>query len=171
MNAIWIVLPILTLLMFELGLTLQTEDFKLFRNAPAPSLPDWQVKLSYCDAGICFRTCLPARTFVFFIGIMLIACSPGGSSSNIFSMIAKGDVALSVSLTACSSIITLFTIPMIMEFATHYVDNNLNIDVHLPIGSLIIQNLALMLLPIVAGILTKRYRPQMAEGFIRHCRR
>ena len=78
-------------------------------------------------------------------------------------MIAKGDVALSVSLTACSSIITLFTIPMIMEFATHYVDNNLNIDVHLPIGSLIIQNLALMLLPIVPGILTKRYRPQMAE--------
>ena len=36
MNAIWIVLPILTLLMFELGLTLQTEDFKLFRKRPRP---------------------------------------------------------------------------------------------------------------------------------------
>ena len=98
-----------------------------------------------------------------FIGIILIACSPGGSSSNIFSMIAKGDVALSVSLTACSSIITLFTIPVIMEFATHFVDSNLDIDIHLPVGSLIMQNLVLMLLPIVAGIFTKRYRPQMAE--------
>lgn len=36
MNAIWIVLPILTLLMFELGLTLQTEDFQLFRKRPRP---------------------------------------------------------------------------------------------------------------------------------------
>lgn len=50
-----------------------------------------------------------------------------------------------------------------MEFATHFVDSNLDIDIHLPVGSLIMQNLVLMLLPIVAGIFTKRYRPQMAE--------
>lgn len=163
MNAIWIVLPILTLLMFELGLTLQTEDFKLFRKRPRPII-----------AGLAGQIILlPILAFalghvfhlepLFFIGIILIACSPGGSSSNIFSMIAKGDVALSVSLTACSSIITLFTIPVIMEFATHFVDSNLDIDIHLPVGSLIMQNLVLMLLPIVAGILTRRYRPQMAE--------
>ena len=163
MNAIWIVLPILTLLMFELGLTLQTEDFKLFRKRPRPII-----------AGLAGQIILlPTLAFalghvfqlepLFFIGIILIACSPGGSSSNIFSMIAKGDVALSVSLTACSSIITLFTIPVIMEFATHFVDSNLDIDIHLPVGSLIMQNLVLMFLPIVAGIFTKRYRPQMAE--------
>lgn len=163
MNAIWIVLPILTLLMFELGLTLQTEDFKLFRKRPRPIITGLigQIVL------------LPILAFalgylfhlepLFFIGIVLIACSPGGSSSNIFSMIARGDVALSVSLTACSSIITLFTIPAIMKFATHFVDSNLNIDVQLPVGSLIMQNLVLMLLPIVAGILTRRYRPQVAE--------
>ena len=67
MNAIWIVLPILTLLMFELGLTLQTEDFKTVPQTPPPH---------YCragrpnhptaDAGICFRTCLPARTSVLY---------------------------------------------------------------------------------------------------------
>ena len=100
MNAIWIVLPILTLLMFELGLTLQTEDFKLFRKRPRPII-----------AGLAGQIILlPMLAFalghvfqlepLFFIGIILIACSPGGSSSNIFSMIAKGDVALSVSLTA-----------------------------------------------------------------------
>ena len=150
MNAIWIVLPILTLLMFELGLTLQTEDFQLFRKRPRPII-----------AGLVGQIILlPMLAFalghvfqlepLFFIGIILIACSPGGSSSNIFSMIAKGDVALSVSLTACSSIITLFTIPVIMEFATHFVDSNLDIDIHLPVGSLIMQNLVLMLLPIVA---------------------
>ncbi|WP_294586155.1 bile acid:sodium symporter family protein [uncultured Bacteroides sp.] len=164
MNAIWIVLPILTLLMFELGLTLQIEDFKLFKKRPRPIIAGMIGQIIF----------LPILAFVlgwlfkldplFFIGIMLIACSPGGSSSNIFSMIAKGDVALSVSLTACSSIMTLFTIPFIMEFATRFIGSNLNIDVHLPVSSLMVQNLILMLLPIVTGILVKRYRPLMAES-------
>lgn len=165
MNAIWIVLPILTLLMFELGLTLRIEDFKLFRKRPRPII-----------AGLIGQiVLLPILAFLlgsifqleplFFIGIILIACSPGGSSSNIFSMIAKGDVALSVSLTAFSSIITLFTIPFIMEFATRFIGSNPNMDVHLPVGSLIMQNLVLMLFPIVAGILIKHYRPQTAEKF------
>lgn len=48
MNAIWIVLPILTLLMFELGLTLQTEDFKLFRKRPRPIIAGLAAKSSYC---------------------------------------------------------------------------------------------------------------------------
>lgn len=163
MNAIWIVLPILTLLMFELGLTLQIEDFKLFKKRPRPIIAGMIGQIVF----------LPILAFIlgyvfgleplFFVGIMLIACSPGGSSSNIFSMIAKGDVALSVSLTACSSILTLFTIPLIMEVVTYFIGSNLNIDVHLPIGSLMMQNIVLMLLPIISGILLKRYRPQMAE--------
>lgn len=163
MNAIWIVLPILTLLMFELGLTLQVEDFKLFRKRPRPIIAGLIGQIIF----------LPVLAFIlgkifhleplFFIGIILIACSPGGSSSNIFSMIVKGDVALSVSLTAFSSIITLFTIPLIMELTTHFIDSQLTINVHLPVGSLIMQNLALMLLPIVAGIFLKRHRLQIAE--------
>lgn len=163
MNAIWIVLPILTLLMFELGLTLQIEDFKLFRKRPRPIIAGLLGQIIF----------LPVLAFIlgsvfqldplFFVGIMLIACSPGGSSSNIFSMLVKGDVALSVSLTACSSIITLFTIPLIMEFTTRFIGNNLNIDVHLPVGSLIAQNLLLMLLPIATGILIKKRYPKAAE--------
>ena len=163
MNAVWIVLPILTLLMFELGLTLEIKDFKLFRQRPYPII-----------AGLIGQIILlPVLAFalgylfhlepLFFIGLVLIACSPGGSSSNIFSMIAKGDVALSVSLTAFSSIITLFTIPVIMEFATQVAGDSSGMIIHLPVGSLIVQNLLLMLLPIVTGILTKRFCPKAAE--------
>jgi len=157
MNAVWIVLPILTLLMFELGLTLEIKDFKLFRQRPYPVF-----------AGLIGQIILlPILAFalgylfhlepLFFIGLILIA------SSNIFSMIAKGDVALSVSLTALSSIITLFTIPVIMEFATQIAGDNSGITIHLPVGSLIIQNLLLMLLPIAIGVLTKRFCPKAAE--------
>ena len=150
MNTIWIVLPILTLLMFDLGLTLRFEDFgKVFRR-PWPiavALVGQLVLLPLIALGLAWAFNL---TPVFFIGLILIACCPGGSSSNIFSKLAGGDVALSVILTALSSIITLFTIPLIMSWATRIVGES--VGIMLPVGNLIKQNLLLMLLPVLVGI-------------------
>ncbi len=154
MNTIWIVLPILTLLMFELGLNLKIEDFKLFKTRPRPVL-----------AGLIGQIIvLPLLAWLlgqafglepnFLIGFVLIACCPGGSSSNVFSMLAKGDVALSVSLTACSSIITLVTVPLIMEGVTTAAGSA--VQVHLPVGKLLMQNIVLMFLPIVVGIAVRK---------------
>lgn len=155
MNAtIFIVIPILTLLMFELGLNLKLQDFKLFKDRPKPVL-----------AGLIGQiVVLPALAWligwalhlepVFLIGFVLIACCPGGSSSNVFSMLAKGDVALSVSLTACSSIITLFTVPLILEWVTTAASST--VDVHLPVGNLVVQNIVLMLVPIIVGIAVRK---------------
>ena len=150
MNTIWIVLPILTLLMFDLGLTLRFEDFgKVFKH-PWPiavALLGQLVLLPIIALGLAWAFNL---TPVFFIGLILIACCPGGSSSNVFSRLAGGDVALSVILTALSSIITLFTIPFIMSWATRIVGESVGIT--LPVGNLIKQNLLLMLLPVLVGI-------------------
>ena len=150
MNTIWIVLPILTLLMFDLGLTLRFEDFgKVFKH-PWPivvALLGQLVLLPLIALGLAWAFNL---TPVFFIGLILIACCPGGSSSNVFSRLAGGDVALSVILTALSSIITLFTIPFIMSWATRIVGESVGIT--LPVGNLIKQNLLLMLLPVLVGI-------------------
>ena len=150
MNTIWIVLPILTLLMFDLGLTLKFEDFgKVFKH-PWPiavALFGQLVLLPIIALGLAWAFNL---TPVFFIGLILIACCPGGSSSNVFSRLAGGDVALSVILTALSSIITLFTIPFIMSWATRIVGESVGIT--LPVGNLIKQNLLLMLLPVLVGI-------------------
>lgn len=162
MNAtIFIVIPILTLLMFELGLNLKLQDFKLFKDRPKPVL-----------AGLIGQIIvLPALAWligwalnlepIFLIGFVLIACCPGGSSSNVFSMLAKGDVALSVSLTACSSIITLFTVPLILEWVTTAASTA--IDVHLPVGNLVMQNIVLMLVPIIVGIAVRKKWENAAE--------
>lgn len=150
MNTIWIVLPILTLLMFDLGLSLKIEDFSRVVRHP------WPVAVALFGQLILLPAIalLIAWAFrldpVFFIGLVLIACCPGGSSSNVFSKLAGGDVALSVTLTALSSIITLFTIPFIMSWATQLVGQGVGIT--LPVGNLIKQNLLLMLLPVVTGI-------------------
>ena len=161
MNTIWIVLPILTLLMFDLGLSLRFEDFgKVFRH-PWPivvALFGQLVLLPAIALGLAYLFRLPP---VFFIGLVLIACCPGGSSSNVFSKLAKGDVALSVTLTAISSVITLFTIPFIMSWATRLVGDSVGIT--LPVGNLIKQNLVLMLLPVLLGIGLHYAWPKAAE--------
>ena len=157
-NSILIVLPILTVLMFDLGLTLRFSDFiEIFRKPKAmiAGLAGQLVILPLIALGLGSLFNLEVE---FFIGLMLIACCPGGSSSNVFSKLAKGDVALSVSLTAFSSIITLFTLPLIMKIVTIHLGEEVGIT--LPVGNLLKHNLFTMLLPIVAGICVRRY----AEG-------
>ena len=161
MNTIWIVLPILTLLMFDLGLTLRLEDFGQVFRKPWPmviALFGQLVLLPAIALGLAYAFQLPP---VFFIGLVLIACCPGGSSSNVFSRLAGGDVALSVSLTALSSVITLFTIPFIMSWATQLVGQSVGIT--LPVGNLIKQNLVLMLLPVLLGLGMHYAWPHAAE--------
>lgn len=161
MNTIFIVLPILTVLMFDLGLALKPQDFKLFMYRPMPimaGLIGQIVLLPLIAWSVCCAFNIPP---LFAIGIMLIACSPGGSSSNVFSMLAGGDVALSVSLTALSSVITLFTIPALMGVVTQAVGNST--EVELPVMNLLMQNIVLMAVPIALGLLMAIRLPERAE--------
>ena len=160
MNSIFIVLPILTLLMFDLGLTLQPRDFVFIVRKPRAAIVGLfgqLIMLPLIAYAIASLFSLPP---IFFIGVMLIACCPGGSSSNIFSKLAKGDVALSVSLTALSSIITLVTVPAIMQWITVYVGASQGIQ--LPVVNLLMQNVFTMLAPIVLGILCRKYYSNVA---------
>lgn len=161
MNSILIVLPILTVLMFDLGLTLGGKDFLLvlqrYKAVIAGMIGQLIVLpvLAWCLANAM------GLSPIFTIGLVLIACCPGGSSSNIFSMLAKGDVALSVSLTAISSLVTLITVPFIMQWTTAAVGEA--IGVTLPVGNLLMQNLVTMLLPILLGIYVRHKWPKAAH--------
>ena len=152
MTTVFIVLPILTLLMFDLGLTLELGDFRRILHRPRPVLAGMLGQLLVLPL-IAFMLaslfCLPPY---FQIGIVLIACCPGGSSSNVFSLLAKGDVALSVTLTVLSSLITLFTIPFILKITMTMMGEMGEATIHLPVGNLLLQNLLLMLLPILLGV-------------------
>ena len=175
MNTIFIVLPILTLLMFDLGLALKPADFKLIAERPKPviiGLVGQIILLPLIAWGICSLSPLTTNLSpLFIIGIMLVACSPGGSSSNVFSMLAKGDVALSVTLTACSSILTLFTLPLIMAWVTKSVQmSDISILspegtrlIQLPVGKLLVQNIVLMVVPISIGFIVNLFKPIAAE--------
>lgn len=116
-----IFLPLsLAVIMFGMGITLRTDDFKkIFIYPKAMTLGLINQLLI-----------LPALAFVLVIafqlspelavGMMILAACPGGATSNLITYLAKGDAALSVSLTAFSSLITVITIPLLVNFSIVY---------------------------------------------------
>ena len=167
MNTIWIVMPILIVLMFLLGIDLDRKAFTgVARNPKAVALGmlGQIILLPLIAFAVAWALKLPP---IYFMGLVLVACCPGGSSSNVFSMLAKGDVALSVTLTALSSIITLFTLPVIMAFVAGYVSSANGLDIHLPIGKLLVQNLVLLFVPLWAGALFRKIKPDAATKVAR----
>ena len=164
MNTVWIVMPILIVLMFLLGTELRRKAFVDVARNPRGLFAGLVGQLVILPAIAFLISWLLGLPPVYFMGVMLIACCPGGSSSNIFSLLAGGDVALSVTLTAFSSVITLFTLPLIMSLAAVFVSNETGLAVELPVGKLLVQNLALVFVPLVAGVLLRRYRPVAAAA-------
>lgn len=163
MNTVWIVLPVLIALMFQLGIELDRQAFVGVARRPAAVVAGLLGQLALLPliafgVGLAFR--LPP---VYFLGLLLVACCPGGSSSNVFSMLAKGDVALSVTLTALSSLITLFTIPLVMGFAARFVAVHAGAAIELPVGKLLVQNIVLLFLPMLCGALFRHWRPRAAR--------
>lgn len=156
-----IVLPILTLLMFELGLNLNLNDFALLYKRPQAMLVGLcgQLVLLPLVALVLAYSCnLPE---VLLLGLVLIALCPGGSSSNIFTLLAKGDVALSIAMTTVSTVITMFTLPLILKAVMNFSGLSFT-EFDIPIGKLLVQNLVLMLLPISLGLLLRRFAPNKA---------
>ena len=156
-------MPILIVLMFLLGIDLSKEAFANVAKQPKAvllGLVGQIVLLPLIAFAIAWALKLPP---IYFMGLVLVACCPGGSSSNVFSMLAKGDVALSVTLTALSSIVTLFTLPVIMAFVTDFVSSSNGCDIHLPIGKLLVQNIVLLFVPLLAGSLLRKINPQVAS--------
>lgn len=156
-------MPILIVLMFLLGTDLNKESFTNVARNPRAVVVGMTGQLILLPIIAFILALLLKLPPVYFMGIMLIACCPGGSSSNVFSMLAKGDVALSVTLTAISSIVTMFTIPVIMEFVSNFVSEQSGVEIHLPFGKLIVQNIVLLFVPLILGILFRYIYPNAAS--------
>jgi len=102
---------------------------------------------------------LPAEVAV---GIMILAACPGGPTSNLISHLAKGDLALSVTLTALSSLITIITIPFIVNFAlVRFMGEGEFIK--LGILETILQVFVIVVIPIIVGMSIRIFYPNFAR--------
>ena len=155
-------LPIaLGIIMLGLGLNLLVDDFKrvvLYPKAMLIGLLCQMVLLPLLCFGICILFNLPAALAV---GLMLLSASPGGATANLYSHLAKGDVALNISLTAVNSILTLFTLPFIVNFAIDYFMQGGQV---VPMQfKKVVEVFAIVLVPVAIGMLVNYLSPQTSK--------
>ena len=116
-----IFLPVsLMFIMFTLGIGLTVENFKNIISQPKAlilGLVNQMLLLPLIAFFILLIIKLPSEMAV---GIMILACCPGGVTSNMLTKLAKGDTALSISFTAIVSIISVITLPIIVSFSMQY---------------------------------------------------
>mgnify|MGYP000414490123 CR=1 FL=1 len=116
-----IFLPLsLIFIMFTLGIGLTIQDFKNIIHQPKAlflGLLNQMILLPLITFMIIFFVKLPSEMAV---GMMILACCPGGVTSNMLTKLAKGDTALSISYTALVSIIAVFTLPLIVGLSMQY---------------------------------------------------
>lgn len=149
----------LGIVMLGLGLSLTIADFKRVIIYPKAVLIGLVCQMLILPI-LCFLIAkyfgLPSELAV---GLMLLSASPGGPTANLYSHLSNGDVALNITLTAVNSLLTLFTLPFIV---------NLSIDYFLESGQVIpmqfkkvIEVFAIVLIPVALGMLIKSKKPAL----------
>jgi bile acid:Na+ symporter, BASS family len=158
-----VALPIaLAIIMLGMGLSLVPEDFQRVKKYPKAVLIGLISQLIFLPIiGFIITKVVPMQPTIA-MGLMIVALCPGGVSSNVITFLAKGDVALSVTLTAFSSVITVFTIPVLGNLAyQHFIGQTAAIA--LPIGATILQIFLMTLLPIGLGMGVRQIFPEVAR--------
>lgn len=159
-----VVIPIcLFLIMMGMGMTLITKDFKRVLKYPKAvgiGLTNQLILLPII--GFALANIMPLRP-EYAVGVMLLVLCPGGTTSNLFTFLAKGDVALSVTMTAIASVVTVFTIPIVLSFSLiHFM--GAGSEFQLPIIKTMVSLFVITILPISIGMLIKRFAPKVADS-------
>jgi len=161
-NISTIVLAIsLIIIMLGMGLSLVIDDFKrIFVYPKAVIIGLTNQILILPILGYALASVLPVSPEIA-IGIMILAACPGGATSNLICHLAKGNIALSVTLTAISSFVSILTIPFIVNFAlTHFLNEGQVIK--LDVINTIVQILVITVIPVCIGMIIRRYRKEFA---------
>lgn len=156
-------------IMMGMGLSLTLSDFKRVAQYPKPvllGLTNQIILLPLVSLGLIYLFQPPA---FIAIGMILLAACPGGTSSNLVTLLAKGDLALSVSMTAINSIITIVTIPFWVGYAyTTYLAEASNMDS--PTADIFKTLIVVLAIPLSVGMLIKNRAPRFADRMERPVR-
>lgn len=154
-------LPIaLAIIMFGLGLSLTVGDFIRVGRAPKAAIVALACQIILLPA-VCFGLVIAANLDpLLAVGMMLLAASPGGTTANLFSHLAGGDVALNISLTAINSVLSVITIPIVVNASAAYFLGAAT-EVGLPAVEAMLV-IALVLVPVAIGMSVRRRSPDFA---------
>jgi BASS family bile acid:Na+ symporter len=152
----------LAITMWGMGLNLIIDDFKrVLRNPKLVLLGLINQLILLPIIAYTLVSLLPASPEIA-VGIMILSASPGGPTSNLLSLLAKADTALSVTLTAITSVVTIFTIPFIVNIALEHF-GGLSSSIQLPIVETILKMVLIVIAPMLLGMIIKKYFPSFSD--------
>ena len=148
--------PLLGVIMFGMGLTLRAEDFRVVFSRPRDAIIGCLAQFTVMP----LLAFVLARVFslneALTVGVILVGCCPGGTASNVITYLAKGDLALSVGMTATSTLLAPVLTPLlVLLLAGETVDVN--------VVGMLLSILWVVILPIALGLLVKRLWPRTTE--------
>jgi BASS family bile acid:Na+ symporter len=161
-GAIEVGLPIaLAFIMLSMGMTLKPDDFRRVIVGPRAFLVGLGAQMVVVPLLALFLQWAFRLPPLLVVGLMVLSFSPGGTSSNLFSYLARGDVALSVALTAITSLITPFTLPLLTE-AVLQMQLGEGRQVSIPVVQTMMRLLLVSVIPLLAGMAWYRFGPVSA---------
>ena len=148
--------PLLGIIMFGMGLTLKPEDFRVVFSRPRDVLVGCLAQFTVMPLLAFALTRVFRLEEALAIGVILVGCCPGGTASNVITFLARGDLALSVGMTAMSTLLAPVLTPLLVWLlAGEMVD----VDV----AGMLLSILWVVILPIALGLVVKRIWPRTTE--------
>ena len=152
----WVINPLLGLIMFGMGLTLKPHDFRIVLQRPKDILVGCLAQFTVMPLvawGLAKAFSLPDE---LALGVILVGCCPGGTASNVITFLARGDLALSVGITAMSTVLAPLLTPLLVWLMAGTL-----VDVD-TVGMLL-SILYVVIAPIIGGFLVQRFFPKFTQ--------
>ncbi|HBZ93492.1 MULTISPECIES: bile acid:sodium symporter family protein [unclassified Pseudomonas] len=151
----------LGIIMLGLGLSLSLADFARVAKFPKPVLIGLACQLLLLPLACFFLAKAFGLAPALAVGLMLLAASPGGTTANLYSHLAHGDVALNITLTAVNSVIAILTMPLIVNLSLAYF---MSADQAIPLQfAKVVQVFIIVLGPVAIGMWLRSRFPAFAE--------
>lgn len=152
----WVINPLLGLIMFGMGLTLKPKDFRIVFQRPRDVMIGCLAQFTVMPLVAWLLVRLFALPDELALGVILVGCCPGGTASNVITFLARGDLALSVGMTATSTLLApLLTPVLVWLMAGTMVD----VDA----AGMLLSILYVVIAPIVFGFAVQRFFPRFTQ--------
>lgn len=155
----WYINPMIGLIMFGMGLTLSAQDFRVVFSRPKDVLMGCLAQFTIMPIMAWLLSQIFSLPNDLTLGMILVGCCPGGTASNVITFLARGDLALSVGMTATSTILAPVLTPLLVWLLAGTMVNVNTIGMLLSIVYVVIA-------PIVVGLLCQRYLPTLTRRVV-----
>ena len=155
----WVINPTLGVIMFGMGLTLSPHDFRMVMSRPKDIIIGCLAQFTVMPLLALALTWAFSLPKELALGVILVGCCPGGTASNVITFLAKGDLALSVGMTATSTLLAPVLTPLLVWLMA---GTMVDVDT---VGMLL-SIVYVVIAPIVIGLLCQRFLPKVTQAIV-----